>query len=126
MGYENKVECITLIAGADLSSGKQYKFMDLASDGQIDPVGTAGAKAVGVLQNKPAAAGRAATVAVGGVTKIELAATLNAGAEVMSNTAGEAIAVTATSRSHGTILEGGVDGDIVPMLLHLNSYASAT
>ena len=125
MAYEEKVNCITLIAGADLSA-KQNLFMAMASDGQIDPVGTAGAKSCGVLQDKPAAAGRAACVAIGGVCMIELAASLDAGAEVMSNAAGEAVAVTATNRSHGTLLEGGVDGDIVPMLLHLNSYASAT
>lgn len=125
MGYEESLKSISMIAGQDLS-GSQYKFVDLASDGQVDPVGTAGAKAVGVLQDKPSAAGKVATVGIEGVTKIELAATLDAGAEVMSNTAGEAVAITATNRSHGTLLEGGVDGDIVPMLLHLNSYAAAT
>lgn len=123
MGKEISLRRISLIAGADLS-GSQYKFMALASDGQIDPCG-AGAKSVGVLQDNPDAAGKVASVGIDGVTKIELGATLAAGAEVMSNAAGEAVAVTSTNRSQGILLEGGVDGDIVPMLLNLNGYASA-
>jgi len=124
MSYEERLRMITLVAGVDLST-YQNKFVSMSSDGKIDPTG-AGAKSVGVLQNKPSAEGRAASVATEGVVEIELGATLAAGAEVMSSAAAVAVAVTATSRSHGTLLEGGDSGDIVPMLLHLNSYASAT
>ena len=56
MGYSEILTNITLEAGQDLST-KQYKFMTLASDGQIDPTAAAGGKAIGVLQNKPNAAG---------------------------------------------------------------------
>ena len=56
----------TFEAGADLST-KQYYAVKLDSNGQVVVAG-AGEAAIGILQNKPAAAGRAAQVRVSGVS----------------------------------------------------------
>jgi len=113
MAYEEKVETISIEAGSDLST-KQYLFVDVASDGQIDVVATKGAKAVGILLDKPAAAGRPGCVAIGGVSKVECGGTIAAGAEVISDDDGGALAKDAVSQFvMGTALTGGGAGDII-------------
>jgi hypothetical protein len=109
---------ISLEAGSDLSSS-QHLFVAVASDGQVDVVGAAGAKADGILQNKPAAAGRAAVVTIGGVTNITLGDTVAAGASVASDGNGKAVtASTSTHKIMGTLLVGGDANEIVPMIFN--------
>lgn len=78
----------TFVAGADLSA-KQYFLMALASDGQIDPAGD-GVVVCGVLQDDPAAAGRAALVRTVGTTKVVAGAAIAAGASIAADSAGKA------------------------------------
>lgn len=86
---------VTFEAGDDLS-GSQFCFVTVASDGQVDPTGD-GADADGVLQNNPAAAGRAATVMVGvGKTKIKAGGSFSRGAMLASDSTGRAVAATVT------------------------------
>ena len=113
MSYEENLETISIEAGSDLSAA-QYLFVDVASDSQIDVVGTKGAKAIGILQDKPAAAGRPGCIAIGGVSKVECGATIAAGAEVISDDDGAALAKDAVSQFvMGTALEGGDAGEII-------------
>lgn len=114
MAYENGKVCISLEAGQDLSA-KQFFFVSVASDGQIDPTGN-GASAVGVLQNDPNAAGKAASVAIGGVTKVSVGATVTAGAALASDAAGEAVPAATGDVILGTALAAGDDGDIISMI----------
>lgn len=118
MSYNENMQTITLEAGADLST-KQYLFHAQATDGQIDPCGTQGIDSVGVLQNKPDAAGKAATVAVAGVTKVVAAGAINPGALVMTDNAGKAVAASSTAialgRHVGTV--AAASGDVIPVLL---------
>ena len=51
-----------------------------------------------------------------GIVLIELGATLSAGAEVTSDANGKAIAVS-TYPNNGLLLDGGVSGDIVRLML---------
>lgn len=89
MAIEQSLECITLEAGADLSA-KQYFFVTQApGDGQVDPTGD-GLLANGILQNNPSAAGRAATVAKGGISKVSAGATFSRGDILSSDANGEA------------------------------------
>jgi len=81
MSYDNKPECITGQAMADLST-QQYSAVALNSSGYYNVTATRGARVDGILQNTPAAKGRGALVAVGGVTK----------ATVQTNIAGLSIA----------------------------------
>lgn len=113
---------ITLEASADLST-KQYRFVTLSS-GQVAVVASAGADAIGVLSDKPAAAGRPARVVVGGVTKVILGATVAQDAEVQSDANGAGITAASGDYVLGKALEGGDSGDIVAVLLgsnHLNA-----
>ena len=114
MAYKNAEQCITLEAGSDLSAA-QFHFVTVASDGQVDLTGD-GAAADGVLQNDPSAAGRAAKVAIGGVTKVECGGNVTAGADVASNATGEAVVAASGDVMLGTALGAGGDGDVIPMI----------
>lgn len=116
MATENALRCITMEAGGNMSAD-QYKFVSLASDGQIDLTGD-GLQADGVLQDAPTAAGRAAQVAIAGQTKIRLGATLAPGADVASSATGLAVAATSAEVILGTIVEGGDSGEIGSMIFH--------
>ncbi len=69
MAVSKNLQTISIEAGADLSA-KQFFLLELATDGQVTRVNGTTDKAMGVLQNKPSAAGRAANVAISGVTKV--------------------------------------------------------
>lgn len=89
MAYEEALTNISLEAGQDLSA-KQYFFVtQAANDGQVDPTGD-GLMANGVLQNNPDAAGKAATIAIAGVTKISTSAVFARGDFLASDANGEA------------------------------------
>lgn len=111
--YENQ-QIVTLEAGADLSA-KQFFFVSVSADGQIDATGD-GAHADGVLQNDPAAAGRAAEVAVGGIVKVICGAAVTRGGPVSSDGSGEAVDSATGDIILGTALETGTDGDVIRMI----------
>lgn len=123
MAYNNSQVCISLEAGQDLSA-KQFFFVSVSSDGQIDPTGD-GAAAVGVLQNDPAAAGRAAEVCIGGVTKVSAGGTIAAGAAVASDAAGEAVTAATGDVVLGIALEGASDGDIISIVFQPRNVVPA-
>jgi hypothetical protein len=113
--YESKL-CITVEAGADLSAD-QFKFVQVASDEQVDVVSSAGGDAIGVLQNDPAAAGRAAAVCYAGVTKVIAGATVAAGAKVQSDASGLAITAATGDAVLGVALKGGAANEVIEVLL---------
>lgn len=110
---------ISLTAQSDLST-KQNLFIKPSTDNGCDLCG-AGGDAIGTLSasSKPVL-GQPAAVDVGPVVAITLAATLAAGAEVMSDAAAKAVAWTTTNRSLGYLLVGGIAGDVVNMLFGQN------
>ena len=122
MATEEARHLISLQAGQDLSA-KQYFFVSVSSDGQIDPTGNGGA-AAGVLQNDPSAAGRAATVCIGGVTKVSVGATVAAGAAIASDAAGECVPAASGDAILGTALEAGTDGTIISILFNPRGFAA--
>ncbi len=69
---------ITLPAGADMSS-HQYKCVTLDSSGYATVSSNATAAIIGVLQNKPGAAGRAARVRISGLSLFKFGAAVVAG-----------------------------------------------
>ena len=80
MAYEHNGSSvlITLQANADLSS-KQYYFVELDSDGKVGACNAAIDIPIGVLQNAPDASGKAATVLVMGISKVNADAAINEG-----------------------------------------------
>lgn len=117
MAFDDNVQTISLISGANYATS-QYLFVAIASDGEIDPVGTAGLPAAGVLYNAPNAKGVAAEVAISGVVKVKAGAAFNPGVLVMSSAAGKAVTATSGNRILGTaVTTAAADGDIVSVLL---------
>jgi hypothetical protein len=100
MAYEGKLETIPGLTAAGDLSADQFKFVTIGASGVARNV-TNGGYVDGVLQDKPAAAGRAATVANGGVSKTVAGAAVAKGAKVMSDATGRAVtaADVATSAS---------------------------
>jgi len=115
MSTMEQVGSITLLAGADLSA-KQFTAVDVNSSGAAITVTGAGARAVGVLMNKPTS-GQAATVATMGVVKMVAGATVAAGANVQADAAGDAITAASADHVIGVALTGGDDGELIRVLL---------
>ncbi len=109
---------IDLNASADLSAAaKQNTFVAVSGNKTANTCG-AGGDAVGVQLNKPVS-GQPIEIGVGPEVPITLNATLSAGAEVMSNASGQAVAWVTANRSLGYLLEGGVAGDVVNMIFSI-------
>lgn len=124
MAFENNLQTITLEAGQDLSA-KQYFFVTMASDGQVDPTGD-GLSADGVLQNDPDAAGRPACVGISGVSKVVAGGAIARGAQVASDASGKAATATTGDRVLARALKASTaDGDLIPVLLKLAGEPNA-
>jgi len=95
MTIQNKYDSVAISAGADLSAG-QYKVINIGGT-----LALSGATSFGILQNKPAASGRAATVGYTGIMKARAGAAIavGAGLDVTSNAAGGGWVITVTSGS---------------------------
>lgn len=123
MAYEIPGRMITLVAGADLSAD-QFKLVTLANDGQIDVTGNTSTNDVtGVLQNKPSAAGYAASVMMSGVSKVIAGETINEGDLLTPSavTAGRVdVADAATNRIIGRALTAGAAGEVISMDIQLS------
>lgn len=115
MAYEESLKTITLPAAGDLS-GSQYRVVKVNTSGQIE-LCTAGAKAVGVLQDKPPAAGMAACVGICGVTKVYAVSGVAAGDQLEATTNGAADTHSA-GEPFGIALEDAPDsGGIITAVL---------
>lgn len=116
MAWDNSKQTITLKSHADYSA-KQYRFVKINSAGSAELSG-ADEDAVGVLQNTPAA-GEAAVVAIGGVSKLYIGTTgsLVAGSQVAAMANGEGILANSGAFNLGYALEDSTaDGDIISII----------
>ena len=95
MAYEGRIECIPgLTAGTDLSSA-QFRFGKISAGGVV-VCNTQGEQADGVIQDAPAASGRAVSVAAPGqVSKVVAAGVINKGAKVQTTALGAAMTAAA-------------------------------
>lgn len=116
---ESTLEMTTKVAGSDLSA-HQYNIMQDIGNGQIRVASEAVNFAIcGVLMNKPAAAGRHASVATRGPGKVRAGAAINT-VQVFLTTNGSGRAIAASS---GEIVIGmaretaTADGDIISAIL---------
>lgn len=121
MSTENKLQTLTLLAGADLST-KQYCHVKMSADRTVVAAGN-GEEAVGVLQDKPAAAARAAAVGFAGVSKVLLGGTVTAGQYISSDANGAAVVPATGERITGICIVGGAAGVVGEALL--GSYGAA-
>jgi hypothetical protein len=113
--HQGKFETVTLDAGADLSAA-QYKAV--AVGGTI----AADSSAIGLLQNKPGASGRRATVGYAGQMKAYAGAAITAGARVTVTTSGWLITATSANIDGGFVvgkaLAAANSGDLFPGLFN--------
>jgi len=96
----------SLKAAADLSS-YQYHGVYLSAQDTVNLSTSSGGECIGILQNKPAAAGHSAQVRIHGVSQGIFGATVAAGARVMCDTGGHFITATTGLKYIGRAIEGG-------------------
>lgn len=113
--HQGKFATVSIDAGADLST-HQYKA--IAIGGTIAATSTA---AIGLLQNKPGASGRHATLGYHGQMKAYAGAAITAGAPVQVTTSGFIIASTSLGNSIGVALTAAASGDLFPGLFNFIS-----
>ena len=123
MANQESVISITIPAGGDLSAS-QYRFVQVASDGQCDIVAGAGLDATGVLQNAPDAAGKASEIAIAGRVKVVAGGTVASGALVQSDASGDALLATTGDFVLGQCLIGGAVGEVIEVLLNVSHNIS--
>lgn len=116
MSYSENLQCFSRPAAADLSA-KQYFAVKIDSSGNAAVAG-AGERACGVLQNDPDAAGKAATIAFAGVSKVQCGGDITIGNPVAVDSNGKAVAeTTGDVWTIGIALETGASGKIISILL---------
>ena len=105
------------VAAADLSS-HQYKFVCLTDDNTVNLCGANG-RSIGILANKPDAAGKPAEVlSVGSTAKLKINETVTVGKMLTSTAEGLGEVVDAAGEFCGAIaLQGGVQNDIIEVLV---------
>lgn len=124
MAVDYDLDVLTRLAGADLSTTGQYRFVEQSSAGTVTVCNSAGENALGVLQNNPAS-GQAATIAVGGVTKVLAGATIAIGEQLATTAAGKAAVATGGQVILGEAMSGGADGALISMLWRPMAYSGS-
>lgn len=117
MAIEESLVPITLEAAADLS-GNQFNVVTVDAAGQVNVPAANTDPIIGVLQDKPAAVGRAGNVSIGGKTKVLSGGAINAGDQLESDGAGGVVTVTGTVGVQiiGYALTDAAAADIFTML----------
>jgi len=130
MAYEIPCIVTTFKAAADLST-YQYHFVKLSADNTVAICAADTDIPIGVLQNKPSAAGIAAEVLMAGVSKLEVGAggALTYGLAVGTDANGEAESEAVTDATHynvGRVLEGAGIGELCTAMINcLNPVRNA-
>lgn len=104
------------VAAADLSA-LQHRCMLIDSSGEVAQQTSGGGRVDGILQDKPDAQGKSASVVYAGTSKVEAGATVTQGAKVMTDTVGRAVDWTTTNHAFGVALDGGAVGEKIEVLL---------
>jgi hypothetical protein len=107
---------ISVAAGSDLSA-KQF-YIVKRSGGNLAVCSTAGERALGVLQDDPAASGRTGVVRCGGLSKVIYGGTVSQDDLLTTDASGKAVAVAASGgRVLGRANKAGVLNDIGEVLM---------
>lgn len=117
MALEKQILDITFRSAANLANN-QFYIVSLTSNPKEVNLANATSKPIGVLQNKPTAAGRAAQVRVAGTSKVVAGGTINVGDYVKSDANGKAIATTTNGDEVlGIALESAAANEIFEVLI---------
>jgi hypothetical protein len=122
MAYSESTTIITLPAAADLSA-RQYHFVIVDGNGQA-ALSAADQNAIGILQNKPDAQGRAASVLISGASKLVCGAgtACRAGFNIGTDANGRGVEKTSASDpTLGIVLETATNaGEIATVVFSPN------
>lgn len=122
MAYEIPGKVITFICGAVSLAAQQFHFVKLSADNTVVVCSGVTDVPVGVLQNDPDAAGKAAEVMIYGVTKLQVGAVaLTYGLAVGTNATGEAVTELVGETTHynvGRVIEGAVASGICTAMIN--------
>lgn len=136
MAYEESLHSITLDADSSIAvytgvagtlgspsnpSGLQYRFVILTGEHTAGLAATANlASVIGVLQNKPQNTGDSATIGIYGISKVECAAAVAAGAALENDNVGRCLTQTSTNPILGYAIHStAAAGQLVSVLLRL-------
>jgi len=119
----------SLLAGASFASKQYFAVQMTSTDNTVIVAGAAateGSHVVGIIQNEPGS-GEAASVAIGGTSKLSMAAACDQGEKIKSDGTGEGTPVDADQKSViGIALEASDgDGSIIEVLLTPGGVAQA-
>lgn len=109
MAFTENTQNRTYVAGSAIT---QFRFVTLASDGQVDHTG-AGLRADGVALAGAAGADVAIPVAYDGRVPVVAAGNITVGAAVAANASGQAVAATTGNVILGRALEAGAAGRVI-------------
>lgn len=111
------LECTSIAAGADLSA-LQYTALKLGADRVVVSCTSNNEPIVGILQDKPAAAGRAAKVGVKGISKAIAGGSISSGDKLTATTGGKLIATTTNNHYIiGHAMEDAASNDVFQVFL---------
>lgn len=118
-----------MLAGQSFSSKQYFAVTMTSTDNTVVVAGAAAAEGthvIGVIQNEPGS-GEAASVAIGGTSKLSMAAACDQGEKIMSDGNGEGTPADADQKSViGIALEASDgDGSIIEVLLTPGGHAQA-
>jgi hypothetical protein len=115
MATENALQSRSYPAGSDLSAS-QYCFVKITA-GALAVADAGSGDAVGILQDKPNAVGRAGAFAYGGTSKVLAGGTFSAGDRLTCDSSGRAVSVQSGDDTLATAMADGSSGTITSCLL---------
>lgn len=114
MAYEESVRSVTVVAG---SAVEPYRFINIASDGEVDHCSSAQGRVDGVSLEAASAQGKTLGMGLpdGSIVKVMCGGSISRGGRVATNNAGKAIALGSSNGdlAWGIALEDGADGRII-------------
>lgn len=117
MAYEEGLQAISRVAGADLSApANAYTGVKDSPTGLV-PFAAATDKPAGVLQKPLAKQGDVARLGVNGISKVKLGGTVANGDAIQFNATGKGIVAATGGYIIGTAQSAGVSGDVIPVFI---------
>lgn len=114
--YDGSGIKITLTAAADLSS-LQFCFVKITADNTVNACAATTDRPIGVLLNKPSAAGQAAEILVAGITKVKCSGAItvgnNFGVEGAATSRAAAVTAPNANPAFGTAFEAGAANKVI-------------
>ena len=115
MAFSEGLQTISGTAAADLSA-RQYRCLKMNSSEQYAVAGDAG-EVDGISQNDPDAQGKAVTVGIAGISKLEAGGTVVPENYISSDSVGRGVAGVSGEYIVGRAITGGTVGSIISVAI---------